>query len=438
MRFICQGRLPEYYGFSVSCRIPAVLLAAVMLSSCAAMHDGQPAEKQQVEAIDATVASDAETVVVEEAPAAEAPLPVATPEGVASENSLAFLQEEDREYHLGVGDRISITVWDYPKLSRQVQIKETGSIFAPYAGMIELEGKTIEQARQILIRRYSSYVKNPQIDVEVYEYASKKLYIIGDLDVFGASRQVGAQTFKADSGHATSNALQVFPGLSGLTGGFGAGAGASTPSSDVAIIGKNKKVGGDGQLSRVIPIRGKVTLFEAMLETNILSSDVNWASSYMLRNNEILPVDFKRLMETGDRRTDLMLQNRDILYLPSTKDQKVFVLGEVGKQAIVPLYKNRLSLVDALAQAGYVKITARKDSVKVIRGGLVHPEVISINLEALEDGDARQNVALQAGDIVFVPESFIGSVNEVITLVSPSLNMLMQTIAIYSITKSLN
>jgi protein involved in polysaccharide export with SLBB domain len=372
-------------------------------------------------------------------------MPVATRPDL--NNVGAMLGDADKpvgEYRLGAGDQITVTIWGYDKLSRTTRIKEDGTIFAPYVGNVHLAGKTLAEAQQYLTDKYKAYILNPQLDLDIAEYASKKLFLIGDLDIFRGAQLVSSS--KAQSFSSTAqNKEQLRSALGTLASAYGFGGtvgGISNIGSSqtekrptVNNLAAAAQSGAGDSISRVVPIRGRVTLFEAMLELNIPSADVNWSAAYMIRDGHFMDVDFHRLMEVGDRRTDVMLQNRDILYLPSNRDQKVFVLGQVGSPTIVPLYKGELKLVDALTQAGYVTSSAKKSQVKVIRGGLNNPMVRTIDLQALEDGDGTQNIPLQAGDIVYVPETFIGKVNDVLVQVTPSLNTLLQTMAIYSIGK---
>lgn len=355
------------------------------------------------------------------------------------------------EYRLGAGDEVTVTIWGYDRLSRTTRIKEDGTIFAPYVGNVHLAGKTLAEAQQYLTDKYKTYILNPQLDLNIAEYASKKLFLVGDLDIFRNSQLVSngqtqsgqAQSFStAQNNEQLRSAIGTLASAYGFGGSVGGGFGhigsTSTQQQQSATVNNlaaTVKQNTGNSVSRVVPIRGRVTLFEAMLDLNIPSADVNWSAAYMIRDGHFMNINFPRLMEMGDRRTDVMLQDRDILYLPSNHDQKVFVLGEVGRPTIVPLYKGQLKLVDALTQAGYVTKEAKKSQVKVIRGGLDNPRVRTIDLAALENGDAALNIPLKAGDIVYVPETFIGKVNDVLVQVTPSLNTLLQTMAIYSIGK---
>lgn len=90
--------------------------------------------------------------------------------------------------------------------------------------------------------------------------------------------------------------------------------------------------------------------------------------------------------------------------------QRVFVGGEVQRPGPV-LMTNRLSLLQVLAEAGWVRDTARKEEVVLVRrdpaGGR---KIFAIDLEkALNGEDLSQDVALRADDMLFVPPSAIAN-----------------------------
>jgi protein involved in polysaccharide export with SLBB domain len=92
--------------------------------------------------------------------------------------------------------------------------------------------------------------------------------------------------------------------------------------------------------------------------------------------------------------------------------QRVYVDGEVTKPGVVVL-TSPLTALQAIAQGGGFKDTARSDEVILIRRG-VENKIIStmINLDKALDGtDLGQDVALIPFDIVYVPRSHIANVN---------------------------
>ncbi len=93
--------------------------------------------------------------------------------------------------------------------------------------------------------------------------------------------------------------------------------------------------------------------------------------------------------------------------------QRVYVDGEVNAPQMVNI-SGDLSALQAISSAGGFKQSARKTEVLVIRrSGQPKPIVIPVDLQAAIRGkDTAQDIQLQPYDIVFVPQSKIGEVND--------------------------
>jgi polysaccharide biosynthesis/export protein len=93
-------------------------------------------------------------------------------------------------------------------------------------------------------------------------------------------------------------------------------------------------------------------------------------------------------------------------------NQKIFVDGEVGKSGLYPL-TGHLTVLQAIAEAGGMRETARVNEVILIRRGADNkPIVTTLNLEAAREGrDVNQDPLLVPYDIVFVPRSPIANLD---------------------------
>lgn len=90
---------------------------------------------------------------------------------------------------------------------------------------------------------------------------------------------------------------------------------------------------------------------------------------------------------------------------------RVFVDGEVVRPGPVSLASS-LTLLEAVAQAGGLRESAKTKQVIIIRRGPAgKPSVINTNFSKARKAVAGQNVALQPFDIVYIPRSKISDVN---------------------------
>ena len=78
--------------------------------------------------------------------------------------------------------------------------------------------------------------------------------------------------------------------------------------------------------------------------------------SFVMRQGQLIPVDFFRLLREGDTAYNIYLQPDDFIYVPSALSQEIFVLGAVRFPHAVP-YSERMTLASAFSQAsGAVQI----------------------------------------------------------------------------------
>lgn len=105
-------------------------------------------------------------------------------------NLIETLEAGNNDYLIGRGDKLLITVWGLPEIfpintfntdlnSRTVD--EKGTVFFPYAGTLKAEGKTTRQLRNEITEQFKKYFNDPQIDVSLLQYNSKKVYVLGEV-----------------------------------------------------------------------------------------------------------------------------------------------------------------------------------------------------------------------------------------------------------------
>ena len=113
-------------------------------------------------------------------------------------------------------------------------------------------------------------------------------------------------------------------------------------------------------------------------------------------------MDLLALMKAGDMSQNIYLRDGDYVYLPSSLSQNVHVLGAVMQPQAIG-YKDRLSLVAAIANAKGPAPNANIKKVLIIRGSLSAPRVAVLDLEQILSGQAT-DVELRPFDIIWVPD----------------------------------
>lgn len=86
-----------------------------------------------------------------------------------------------REYRLGAGDKLRITVFGEESLGGDFSVSGTGRLSLPLIGDVTVGGLTLPQAQGLIEKRYGAgYVRQPRISAEVIEY--RPFYILGEVN----------------------------------------------------------------------------------------------------------------------------------------------------------------------------------------------------------------------------------------------------------------
>ncbi len=129
----------------------------------------------------------------------------------------------------------------------------------------------------------------------------------------------------------------------------------------------------------------------------------------------VTPSQLENLLK--ERYTGQLARPEVTVIVRSFNMQKVFVDGHVVKPGALPLV-GFMTVMQSLAQAGGLKDGARKNEILVIRRDAQGtPVVLRPNIEkAMSGEDMEQDIYLAPFDIVFVPRSMIGNVNQFVDL----------------------
>jgi len=275
-------------------------------------------------------------------------------------------------YRIGPRDVLSITVWDHPELTIPAGefrgadiaghlVAEDGTIFYPYAGLVKVSGLSVAQIRQVLTNRISRTIAKPQLDVRVASFRSQKAYVVGEV---------------------------AEPGL--------------VPITDVPLT-----------VVDAVNLVGGVTA-----ESDLLNVTVS-------RNGKVTYINLLDTYEKGDISQDMILQDGDIIQVPDRNLQKIFVLGEVTRPASYLMNKGRMSLSEAISDAGGVdQRYSNPARVFVLRGTRESAEIYHLNSDSPEALILGDKFKLLPRDIVYVDTSELVRWNRVIENLVPTTTLL--------------
>ena len=269
--------------------------------------------------------------------------------------------EEDPSYRMNAGDQIEIRVYDHPDLGMTTRIGPDGMIGFAFIGQVKLSGQTIAQGAECIREGLVPYVKNPVVSITILEVQSETATIAGSCakpGVYGISNSTRLADFYAMAG---SSAERLFNGV------------------DVDV---------------------------ADLEHSIL-----------VRHGEILPVDFRKAIDSGDLLNNVRIRRGDYVFIAQRMEASVIVCGEV-KNPHKRLYEPGMGLIETLTAAGWVTETHWSHAI-IIRGSLSNPRYYKVNIDGIMSGRCR-NVPLKAGDIVYVPKDNLSEYNVFVRKLLPT------------------
>ena len=275
------------------------------------------------------------------------------------------------EYVIGSADVLDIVLRDVNLVRERVSVRPDGNISFLLIENIRLAGLTPTQADSALTAELSHFLRDPKVDIEVMAYRSKVVSLLGALQAIAAP--------------------------------------------DIKM--------GQGRY----PLKNKTTVLDLILEAGGLTPDARLDQVQLIRGNNTYELNVQHVLDSGEQSHNVVLQGGDIIKVPGVKQltRKVVVLGEVGKPNVY-MFPDDANLLEALGQAGGLGDDALRSDIRVIRNRSGITEMFTVNFERItRNVDLTQNIALHNNDIIFVPRSFIGDVNDALTKIQPLLDVLL-------------
>src|SRR5512132_690537 len=92
-----------------------------------------------------------------------------------------------RDYTIGPRDVLTITVFGESEVSGRYTVDSAGTLDFRWIGRVKAEGLTLRQLEDLLIKRLKEgYLVDPQVSIEVEQYRSQSVYVMGEVRSPGA------------------------------------------------------------------------------------------------------------------------------------------------------------------------------------------------------------------------------------------------------------
>jgi polysaccharide export outer membrane protein len=196
-------------------------------------------------------------------------------------------QPEESNYIVGPQDVLTITVFNEPQLSGQFRVDNDGQFNYPFLGRVAANGSTLREIAALLkVKLADGYLRNPQVTVEVAQYRSQSVFVMGEVRTPGKYTQSGPVTVieaLAQAGSATPSAGNVVLILhpKGTST-----AGPTLPdATDADVERVNLREIQAGKLSQNVLVRDGDTIFVPKADRFYVIGQVRNPGSYVLEPN---------------------------------------------------------------------------------------------------------------------------------------------------------
>lgn len=181
------------------------------------------------------------------------------------------------DYILGPGDVIRISVYDNTDLQTIARISDDGYVIMPLLGHVRLQGLTVSEASSRIAERLADgYIINPQVNIFVQEFRSKKAIVLGRVNRPGLIEMSGPTSF-----------LELISKAGGLADDYGETATIKRKEKnldDVVTVDLKSLIEG-GDLSQNIAIRDGDTVYIAKAGMCYVTGEVNSPNAYRCSDN---------------------------------------------------------------------------------------------------------------------------------------------------------
>jgi polysaccharide export outer membrane protein len=194
-----------------------------------------------------------------------------------------------------------------------------------------------------------------------------------------------------------------------------------SPQVTVTVTGLQRlfvQVNGQAVRPGAIEIQRDWTLLDVIGSAGGVTPRANASKATLTRKDTTIAVDIARLLK-GDKTANMAIEAGDIITIPLLQN-RIAVMGYVRSAGAYDLDAGA-RLVDALAAAGGpTPGSAAVNRIGIVRLGADKKPFLArqADLNQIFKGDVAQNIELQDGDVVYVPQSGLVVWREVLSWLS--------------------
>jgi len=256
------------------------------------------------------------------------------------------------DYRVGGYDVLDITVYEEPELSREdIRVSAEGYISFPFIGRVKVDNLTTSEIEALIAKKLAEgqYLLDAHVSVTVKEYKSKQFMVMGSVEEPGS-----------------------------------------------------------------YPLQAKERVLDAISRAGGIDFEQGGKQGMLIRTENpntdrerkiVIQIDLSGLLKGGDQISNLLLNDKDLLYVP--KADFYYVIGQVQSPGKYPYQEKEITLVEAISTAGGFTPIAARNKTKIIRLEDGVEKIIKIRVDAItKAGKKLHDIKIIPGDVIVVPERF--------------------------------
>jgi polysaccharide export outer membrane protein len=342
-----------------------------------------------------------------------------------------FGQVQPEPYKLGPEDVVTVAVRNHLEFSGDFLVPSDGIVDLPVAGPTKTAGLTLTEVRTILLKALAKRIIDPEVNVILKIARVRRVYVEGaalkvslpvdykpGFRITECIAAVGgfAPDVQVIDCHVTvlrvgSNKVEDYA-LSDVMAGIPS---ANVPvfPGDVVTVRSLESIPvyvvGQVKLPGILKMRiDQVSLMSSIAMAGGLLPTASTANVTITHGDgQVEKVDISGVVLNGDKVQLPTLHSGDLVSVPELQS-RFGIAGLVKQPGLFPLPDGKsYKLSDAIALAGgWDTKRARMSKIAVLRNdhGKMQRMVINYGF-FLSKGDASQNITLQPGDVIYVPET---------------------------------
>lgn len=239
-------------------------------------------------------------------------------------------------YEIGPGDLLYVQIVGQPDMTGEARVDGTGSLLVPQARSVGVTGLTLDEARVAITSTLADgYLRNPQVLVDIREFASKKIAVTGGVKtpdgysleggrsrvsdvLMRAGGLVDPAAPRAEIWRDVQGVRQILRiDLQKLRSGD-AVADIELVAGDHLYVPEVDQVYVDGQVAKPggVAFHDNMTLTEAIAQAGSVTSAARRQGIIITRDGTQIRVNFQRVQTGKD--ADVALKPKDQIYIPES------------------------------------------------------------------------------------------------------------------------